>query len=161
MSAASGGRTRRAGCGPRRLRRAEGRGSRTRASRRRLGSGRFPVAGGSALVWTALRGRAFLSGPHSPHRLACSRSQGAARRVRGAAGGAEERAGWGRGSERVRVPRTWSLGNVTAGNCQADVRQESCSSVGNCQADDRQESCSSAGNCQADEQTGIMQLSRP
>ena len=26
---------------------------------------------------------------------------------------AEERAGWGRGSERVRTPRTWCLGNVT------------------------------------------------
>jgi len=26
---------------------------------------------------------------------------------------AAERAGWGRGSERVRAPRTWSLGNVT------------------------------------------------
>ena len=28
-------------------------------------------------------------------------------------GGAEARAGWGRGSERVRAPQTWSLGNVT------------------------------------------------
>ena len=33
--------------------------------------------------------------------------------MRGAAGGTEARAGWGRGSERVRAPRTWSLGNVT------------------------------------------------
>ena len=31
----------------------------------------------------------------------------------GAAGGAEARAGWGRGSEHVHAPRTWSLGNVT------------------------------------------------
>ena len=103
MSPAAGGRTRAAGCGPRRLRRAEGRGSRPWASRRGLGSQRSPLAGGSALVWTAFRGRAFLSGPHSPHRLLCSRSQGAARRVLGAAGGAEARAGWGRGSERVRA----------------------------------------------------------
>ena len=35
---------------------------------------------------------------HSLHRLLCSRSRGAARRVRGAAGGMEVRAGWGRGS---------------------------------------------------------------
>ena len=89
VSPASGGRTRAASCGPRRLRRAEGRGSRPWASRRGLGSQRSPLAGGSALVWTAFRGRAFLSGPHSPHRLLCSRSQGAARRVLGAAGGAE------------------------------------------------------------------------
>ena len=34
------------------------------------------------------------------HRLLCSRSRGAERWVRGAAGGAEARAGWGRGSER-------------------------------------------------------------
>ena len=52
-------------------------------------------------------------GPHSLHRLLCSRSRGAARWVRGAAGGTEARAGWGRGSERVRAPQTWSLGNVT------------------------------------------------
>src|SRR5574337_658900 len=39
--------------------------------------------------------------------------------------------------------------------------QELHSTAGNCQADDRQESCSSAGNCQADEQTLITQLSRP
>ena len=51
--------------------------------------------------------------PSLEHRLPCSRSRGAARRVWGADGGAEERAGWGRGSERVRAPRTWSLGNVT------------------------------------------------
>ena len=81
VSPASGGRTRAASCGPRRLRRAEGRGSRPWASRRGLGSQRSPLAGGSALVWTAFRGRAFLSGPHSPHRLLCSMSQGAARRV--------------------------------------------------------------------------------
>ena len=49
----------------------------------------------SALVWTALRGRAFLSGPHSPHRLLCSRSRGAARRVQGAAGGGESWLGEG------------------------------------------------------------------
>ena len=101
MSPASGGRTRAASCGPRRLQRAEGRGSRPWASLRGLGSQRSPLAGGSALVWTAFRGRAFLSGPHSLHRLLCSRSRGAARRVPGAAGGTEVRAGWGRGSERV------------------------------------------------------------
>ena len=84
-----------------------------RASRHRLGSRRSPLASGATLVWMALRRRAFLSGPHSLHRLLCSRSRGAARRVRGAAGGMEARAGWGRGSERVRAPRTWSLGNVT------------------------------------------------
>ena len=76
-----------------------------------LGSGRFPLAAGSALVWTALHGRAFFSGPHSPHRLLCSRSRGAARRVRGAASGAEARAGWGRGSERVRAA------NLVFGEC--------------------------------------------
>ena len=42
-----------------------------------------------------------------------SRSRGVVRRVRGVAGGTEVRAGWGRGSERVRAPQTWSLGNVT------------------------------------------------
>ena len=69
------------------------------------------LPGRAALVWTALRGRAFLSGPHSPHRLLCSRSRGAARRVQGAAGGAEVRAGWGRGSERVRAA------NLLFGEC--------------------------------------------
>ena len=103
MSPASGGRTRAAGCGPRRLWWAEGQGSWFRASHHRLGSGRSPLAGGATLVWTALRGRAFLSGPHSLHRLLCSRSRGAERWVRGAAGGTEARAGWGRGSERVRA----------------------------------------------------------
>ena len=32
-----------------------------------VGSGRSPLAGGATLVWTALRGHAFLSGPHSLH----------------------------------------------------------------------------------------------
>src|SRR5574340_64147 len=41
------------------------------------------------------------------------------------------------------------------------IRDIDRSKAGNCQADDRQESCSSAGNCQADEQTVITQLSRP
>ena len=42
-----------------------------------------PLPGGGAmLVWTALRGCAFLSGPHSLHRLLCSSSRGAARWVR-------------------------------------------------------------------------------
>ena len=40
---------------------------------------------GATLVWTAHRGHAFLSRPHSPHRLLCSRSWGAVRRVRGPA----------------------------------------------------------------------------
>ena len=40
-----------------------------------------------------------------------SRSQGAARRVRGTAGGTEVRAGWGAASERVYAPRTWCLGD--------------------------------------------------
>ena len=71
-----------AGCGPLRLWQAEGRGAWTWASHR-LGSGRSPLAGKATLVWTALRGHAFLSGPHSPHRLLCSMSWGAARRVRG------------------------------------------------------------------------------
>ena len=45
---------------------------------------------------------------------------------------------------------------------QTAFKIKSCSGAyGNCQADDRQESCSSAGNCQADEQTVITQLSRP
>ena len=101
------------GCGPRHLRWADGRGLQTRASPHRLGSRRSPPTGRAALVWTALHGCDFLSGPHSLHRLLCSWSQGAARRVQGAAGGAEARAGWGRGSERVHALRTWSLGNVT------------------------------------------------
>ena len=103
MSPASESRTQAAGCGPRRLWWAEGQGSWLRASRHHLGSGRSPLAGGATLVWTALRGCAFLSGPHSLHRLLCSRSRGAARWVRGTAGGTEARAGWGRGSERVRA----------------------------------------------------------
>ena len=45
VSPASGGRTRAAGCGPRRLWWAEGQGSWFRASHHRLGSGRSPLAG--------------------------------------------------------------------------------------------------------------------
>ena len=80
------------GCGPRRLWWAEGRGSWTRACCC-MGSGHSRLAGGAALVWMALCGHAFLSSPHSLHKLFCSRSPGAARRVRGAAGGMEARAG--------------------------------------------------------------------
>ena len=68
-----------AGCGPQPLQQVDGRGLRTRASRRCLGLGRSPLASGAVLVWTALRGHTFLSGPHSPHRFLCSWSQGAAR----------------------------------------------------------------------------------
>ena len=85
------------GCGLRRPSRAEGRGSQTQASRRCLGSGRFSVAGGATLVWTALRGCTFLSGPHLPYKLLYSRSRGASRRVQGTAGGVEAKAGWGAG----------------------------------------------------------------
>ena len=53
-----------------------------------------PLLAGAALVWTALWGCALLSGPHSLHKLLCSRSWGAARRVQGEAGGAEARAAW-------------------------------------------------------------------
>ena len=53
-----------------------------------------PLLAGAALVWTALCGCALLSGPHSLHKLLCSRSWGAARRVQGEAGGAEARAAW-------------------------------------------------------------------
>ena len=74
--------------------RAEGRGSQTRAGRSCLGSGCFPLAGWAALVWTALCGCALLSGPHLLHKLLCSRSWGAARRVQGEAGSAEARAAW-------------------------------------------------------------------
>ena len=108
VSPASGGRTLAAGCGPR-----VWQGLQTRTSCRLGSSGCSPLAGGATLVWMALLRRDFLSGPHSPHRLLCSRSRGAARRVRGTAGGTEARAGSGRGSKRVRTPRTWSLGNVT------------------------------------------------
>ena len=94
VSPASGGRRRAAGCRPRRLWLAEGRGLRTRASCRRLGSGGFPLARGAMLVWMTLRRRTFISVPHSPHKLLCSRSQGVARRVRGAVGAVEARAGW-------------------------------------------------------------------
>ena len=48
--------------------------------------GDWKQVGRVGLVWMALRRCAFLSGPHSLHRLLCSRSRGAARRVRGAAG---------------------------------------------------------------------------
>ena len=61
-----------------------------------------PLLAGVALVWSALCGCALLSGPHLLHKLLCSRSRGAARRVRGEAGGAEARAAWwaGRASAR-------------------------------------------------------------
>ena len=61
-----------------------------------------PLLAGAALVWTALCGCTLFSGPHSLHKLLCSRSWGAARRVRGEAGGAEARAAWWAG-ERVRA----------------------------------------------------------
>ena len=107
-SPAAGGRTRAAGCGPRRPWRAEGRGSRTRASRRRLGSGRSPLAPGPR--WSGRHSAGALSSPALTRHtnFLGSRSRGAARRARGAAGGAEARAGWGAASERVRAPRTWS-----------------------------------------------------
>ena len=53
-----------------------------------------PLLAGAALVWTALCGCALLSGPHLLHKLLCSRSWGAARRVQGEAGSAEARAAW-------------------------------------------------------------------
>ena len=101
MSPASESRTQAAGCGPWHLRWVEGRGSWTRASRR-LGSGHSHLGGRAALVWMALCGRAFLSGPHLPHKLLCSRSRGAARRVRGEAGGTEVRAAWWAGGASAR-----------------------------------------------------------
>ena len=52
MSQAAGGRTRTAGCGPRCLQRAEGRDSRTQASRCHLGSGCFPLTTGAAPRWS-------------------------------------------------------------------------------------------------------------
>ena len=54
-------------------------------------------------VLRGAQGASHVAPGHSLHRLLCSRSRGAERWVRGAAGGAEARAGWGRGSERVRV----------------------------------------------------------
>ena len=60
-----------------------------------------PLLAGAALVWTALWGCALLSGPHSLHKLLCSRSWGAARRVQGEAGGTEARAAWWAGRARA------------------------------------------------------------
>ena len=48
-----------------------------------------PLLAGAALVWMALCGCALLSGPHLLHKLLCSRSWGAARRVQGEAGSAD------------------------------------------------------------------------
>ena len=64
-------------------------------------SGRYSAGTLSSLALT--RRTDFFALCHGVQRGGCG----------GAAGGAEERAGWGRGSERVRAPRTWSLGNVT------------------------------------------------
>ena len=84
---------REAGCGPWRPWWAEGRGLRTRASRRHLGSSvSLSPAGPCWSGWHSM-GALF-----SPALTRCtnfpgSRSRGAARRVWGAAGGAEVRAG--------------------------------------------------------------------
>lgn len=95
-SPAAGGRTRAAGCGPRR--RAEGRGRGLRAGRRRLGSGRSSRRPGPR--WSGRHSAGALSSPALTRRtnFLGSRLRGAAKGARGAADGAEARAGWGAAS---------------------------------------------------------------
>lgn len=103
-SPAAGGRTRAAGCGPRRPWRAEGRGSRTRASRRRLGSGRSPLAGrGPAGLDGTPRARSPLR-PSLAAQTFLALGCGVQRRGRGARLTARRRelAGGRRASERAR-----------------------------------------------------------
>ena len=64
--------------------------------------------------WSGLHSAGALS---SPALTRCTDffalGRGVQREGYGATGGAEARAGWGRGSERESAPRTWSLVNLT------------------------------------------------